>query len=180
MEGLKKYIRKNRDSFDEKEPQDGHFERFRSKMEAHKPERKVNLFLVAAAAAIAGLILTGTLGILYNSSSLNKFNGKELTLSVISPELKEVEDYYLSQINARYVQINSLKKNSSPEVESEVKKAIADLDLGYFLLKKDLSNSPKQERIVSAMIQQYQVRIDMLDQILQTLQSLKQINNSKQ
>lgn len=177
MESLKKYIRKNRDSFEEKEPLDGHFDRFRQKLETRKPARKVNLFMVAAAAAIAGLILTGTLGILYNSSSLSRYNANELSLSVLSPELKEVEDYYQSQINTKYNQIKSLKENSSPEVESEVSSAINDMDLGYYLLKKDLSSSPKQERIVSAMIQQYQTRIDMLDQILKTLQSFNQVNS---
>ena len=174
MESLKKYIRKNRDSFDEKEPLEGHFDRFRQQLEARKPARKVNLFMVAAAAAVAGLILTGTLGILYNNSSLSRNNSNGLSLSVVSPEFKEVEDYYLGQINTKYNQIKSLKENSSPEVESEINKTISDMDLGYYLLKKDLSNSPKQERIVSAMIQQYQVRIEMLDQILKTLQNFNQ------
>lgn len=178
MESLKKYIRKNRDSFDEREPLDGHFDRFRQKLELRKPARKVSLFMVAAAAAVAGIILTGTLGILFNYSSLKSYS-KEFTQSSISPELKEVENYYIGQINSRYNQIKLLKKNSSPEVEQEVNKAIDDMDLGYYLLKKDLSKSPKQERIVSAMIQQYQIRVDMLDQILKTLQSLKQINSKQ-
>jgi len=177
MESLEKFIRKNRGDFDEREPMEGHFDRFRQKLKTRKPARKVNLFMVAAAAAIAGIILTGTLGLLFNSSSMNNFNKKELSLSVISPELKEVEDYYLGQINAKCTQINTLKKDSSPEVELEVNKAIVDMDLGYYLLKKDLSSTPKEERVVSAMIQQYQVRIDMLDQILKTLQKVNQFNN---
>jgi hypothetical protein len=176
MEGLKKYIRKNRDSFEEKEPLEGHFDRFRQKLEARKPARKVNLFMVAAAAAIAGLVLTGTLGILYNSSSWNPKNQNGISLSVVSPELKEVEDYYQSQISSKYNQIKSLKEVATPEVETEVNKAITDMDNGYNVLKKDLSDSPKSERIVSAMIQQYQLRIEMLDQILNTLQGLKQLN----
>ncbi len=179
MESLKKYIRQNRDSFEEKEPLEGHFDRFRQKLETRKPARKVNLFMVAAAAAIAGIILTGTMGLLINSSSLNRYNTKELSLGVISPELKEVENYYISQINTKYNQINSLKKNSSPEMELEVKKAIDEMNLGYILLKRDLSTSPKQERIVSAMIQQYQIRVEMLDQILDTLQKFNQINSKQ-
>ncbi len=179
MESLKKYIRKNRDSFDEKEPLEGHFDRFRQRLETRKPAKKVNLFMVAAAAAIAGLILTGTLGILYNNPSFGRFNRTELSLSVLSPELKEVEDYYVSQINTKYNQIKSLKDSSTPELEKEVNKTINDMDLGYYLLKKDLSDSPKQERIVSAMIQQYQIRIDMLDQILSTLQYFSQLNSKQ-
>jgi hypothetical protein len=177
MKSLEKYIRSNIDSFDEKEPIEGHFDRFRQKMENRKPNRKVNLFMVAAAAAVAGIILTGTLGLLFNSSSLRNYNTRELTLSVISPELKEVEDYYQSQINTRYNQINALNKNSSPELKSEVIKAISDMDLGYYLLKKDLTQNPKQERVVNAMIQQYQVRVDMLDQILRTLEKVNNIRN---
>jgi len=177
MESLKKYIRKNRDSFDEKEPLEGHFDRFRQKIESRKPVRKVNLFMVGAAAAIAGLILTGTLSLIYNSSSLSSYNKNELSLSSISPELKEVESYYQGQINDRYIQINTLKEKSSPEVKAEINKTFNDMDLGYYLLKKDLSQSPKQERIVSAMIEQYQTRIEMLDQILRTLQNINIISN---
>lgn len=179
MESLEKYIRSNRDSFDEKEPSDGHFDRFLQKIETRKPARKVNLFMVAAAAAISGIILTGTLGLLVNGSSNSIFSKSELTLSVISPELEEVENYYLSQINSKNNLINSLKKNSSPEVESVVNKAIIDMDLGYNLLKKDLTMNPKQQRVVSAMIQQYQVRVDMLDQILKTLQNVHQIKSQQ-
>jgi len=177
MESLEKYIRSNIDSFDVKEPMEGHFDRFRQKLETYRPARKVNLFMVAAAAAVAGIILTGTLGLLFNSSSLKNINAKELTLSVISPELREVENYYQSQINSKYNLINTLNKDSSPEVKSEVDKAINDMNLGYYLLKKDLTSYPKQERIVNAIIQQYQVRIDMLDQILKTLEKVKNISD---
>lgn len=176
MESLKKYIRKNRDSFDEKEPLEGHFDRFRQKLEARKYSRKIHPFIVAAAAAIAGLVLTGTMGLLYNNSNWKPNNQNGISLSVVSPELKEVEDYYQSQIDSKYNQIKSLNEVSSPEIATEVNKAITDMDLGYKTLKKDLSDSPKRERIVSAMIQQYQLKIEMLDQILNTLQGLKQLN----
>ncbi|MHC1704534.1 MAG: hypothetical protein AB9846_11550 [Tenuifilaceae bacterium] len=176
MENLEKFIRANRNSFDEKEPSEGHFERFRQKLEAQKPARKVNLFMVAAAAAFAGIVLTGTLGILYNNSAINKLNKSELSLSVLSPELKEVEDYYLGEINEKYNEISNLSKNSSPEVETEVNKVINDMNLGYYLLRKELTNNPKQERVVNALIEQYQVRIEMLDQIMLTLQKAKQLN----
>lgn len=179
METLKKYIRHNRDSFDEKEPLEGHFDRFKQKMEFRKPVRKVNLFMVGAAAAIAGLILTGSLSLVYNNSSLSKYSRNEISLSSISPELKEVESYYQGQINDRYDQINTLKENSSPEVKAEIVKTIVDMDKGYYTLQKDLSRSPKQERIVSAMIEQYQTRIEMLDQILRTLQNISKINSNQ-
>ena len=179
MESLKKYIRHNRDSFDEKEPLEGHFDRFRQKMESRKPARKVNLFMVGAAAAIAGLILTGTLSLVYNNTSLSSYNKNELSLSSLSPELKEVESYYKGQINNRYNQIKTLKSDASPEVQEEINKTINDMDFGYYMLKKDLSQSPKQERIISAMIEQYQTRIEMLDQILRTLQSISKINSNQ-
>jgi len=176
MESLEKYIRSNRDSFDEKEPLEGHFERFQQKLETRKPARRVNLFMVAAAAAIAGLILTGTLGILYNNVSISNLKQKDLSYNVISPEFTEIENYYNVQIKEKHHQISTLSKKSSPEVEKEVKKAIYDMDLGYYLLKKELLSNPNQERVVSAMIQQYQFRVDMLDQILNTLTNVATIN----
>lgn len=172
MENLEKYIRSHRDSFDEREPLGGHFDRFQHKIETRKPARRINLALVAAAAAFAGIVLTGTLGVVYNNSSLNQFNKNELMLSMLSPELSEVENYYNGRINEKYNQINNLTKKSSPEVASEVTSALKDMTFGYYLLKKDLLNNPNQERVKNAMIEQYQVRIDMLDQILDTLKNL--------
>ena len=77
MEKLEKFIRSNKSSFDGEEPLPGHFERFRQKLDTRIPVKKVNLFMVAAAAAITGLMLTGTLGILYNDPSLLNLNKKE-------------------------------------------------------------------------------------------------------
>ena len=178
MESLEKYIRKNRDSFDEKEPLEGHFDRFRQKLETRKPAKKVNLFLVAAAAAVAGLVLTGTLGVLYNNSSISNFNQKGVTANVIPAEMNEVETYYKKQISEKYSLIDNLSKKASPEVASEIKVAIHDMDLNYYLLKKEFINNP-QERVMNALIQQYQIRIDMLDKILTTLQSNTNSNNLK-
>jgi hypothetical protein len=168
MEKLEKFIRSNKSSFDGEEPLPGHFERFRQKMDARKPAKKVNLFMVAAAAAVTGLMLTGTLGILYNDPSLLNLSKKELSLGV-SGEYKEVDNYYINQINRKNQLINDLTKKSTLGFDIETKRVLDDLDKSFFSLKQDLIRSPKQERIVNAMIEHYQIKNEMLDQIIDTL-----------
>ncbi len=174
MEKLEKFIRTNRSSFDGEEPIPGHFERFRQKLEARQPEKKVNLYMVAAAAAIIGLILTGTLGILYNNASILNLNNNELTLGAVSGEYAEMENYYINQINRKSDLINQLSKNSTQGVDLETKSVLNDLDKSFYMLKMDLQKSPKQERIVNAMIEHYQMKMDMLDQIIDTLTRVNQ------
>lgn len=177
MKKLEKFIRSNISSFENEEPLPGHFERFQKKLDARKPVRRVNLSLVAAAAALAGLILTGSLGLLFNNSSLIKFSRDQLTLNRISPEYNEVENYYLEQISKKSTLLNALSINITSSSKDELQDEFYDLDKNSYLLKQELLKSPKQERIVNAMIQNYQMKIDLLDQMINTLVKIKKENN---
>ena len=130
--------------------------------------------MVAAAAAITGLVLTGTISILYNDSSAAIFKKQELTLGAVSNEYTEMETYYINQINKKNELINELTLKSTDGVDSETKSVLNDFDKSFFLLKQDLLKSPKQERIINAVIEHYQMKIDMLDQIIDTLNNENQ------
>lgn len=169
MEKLTQFIQQNLSSFNSDDPPDGHFERFRQKLEIHKKGRRVNLPLVAAAAAVACIVITGALGVLYHNPSILKFNPDRVSYQAIPTDLLEVETYYGAIVEAKYREVSTLCRGTDPTLEQEAKRQLADLLLGYHTLKEDLLQSPKQDRIIDAIIQNYKVQIDILDKLCSSL-----------
>lgn len=164
MEKLTQFIQQNLSSFNSDEPPDGHFERFRQKLEMRKKGRRVNLPLVAAAAAVACIVITGTLGVLYHNPSILQFNQYGVS-QAIATDLLEVETYYSAIVEAKYREVSNLSREANPALEQEAKRLLADLQLGYQTLKEDLLHSPKQDRIIDAIVQNYKVQIEVLEKL---------------
>jgi|GEM_PF-1450951 exonuclease III len=169
MEKLTQFIQQNLSSFNSDDPPDGHFERFRQKLEMRKKGRRVNLPLVASAAAVACIVITGTLGVLYHNPSILKFNQDRVSYQAFPPDLLEVETYYSAIIEAKYQEVSILSRGTNSTLEQEAKRQLADLLLGYHTLKEDLLQSPKQDRIIDAIIQNYKVQIDVLEKLCSSM-----------
>jgi uncharacterized protein (DUF305 family) len=53
------------------------------------------------------------------------------------------------------------------------------MDAVYENLKRDLKNNPSDERVINAMIQHYQTKVDIMNQILTQLHQVKALNQQK-
>ena len=76
--------------------------------------------------------------------------------------------YELDQFNF----IDSTQKNI-------VMNELTEMDAMYEALKKDLTTNPDDERVINAMIQHYQLKVEVMNQIVNQLRQAKNINNQK-
>ena len=104
--------------------------------------------------------------------TINTSGQEGLALHEISIELAETERYYLQQINQRMQVIDSY-----PEVSSQAKVEIMALDSIYNELKVDLKDNIDNEEVVSAMIENYRLKLELLEGILQNIR--KEENNEE-
>jgi len=56
---------------------------------------------------------------------------------------------------------------------------LKQMDIVYESLKRDLKNNPSDERIINAMIQHYQTKVDIMNRILTQLHQVKALNQQK-
>ena len=126
-----------------------------------KPKTKVivlNHFRSVMSIAASLLLL---LGIFIGTSS----DANSMELSKISEEMAHTEDYFKIAIELELEKINN---NNNPNAQKILKSALSklsELENDYNSLKKDLVNSGSDKRVIHAMVQNLQNRMDLLKNV---------------
>ncbi len=173
MDDLEKYIRENSSKF-QFEPAEGHFDRFKSKLKkTGARSRTVSLFTgLLKAAAVAVLLVISSLWTFEKIANRNMSEG--LSLGDISPEYHEVEEYYIHQVSSTCRQMKQTDMFSDEKQQNMVLQELSDMDSIYNCLKKDLKTNPDDERIINAMIGHYQMKLEIMNNILGQLHEINE------
>ena len=180
MKDIEKLIRENRGSFDVFEPSDGHFERFQARLEtqSYRAPQRVSLTpYLLKAAAVAILV---TLSSLWTWEHVVSPDANRMSLGEVSPEYRQVEQYYVHQVSMIENQITSIDIISNEDQNQVLMDELKNMDDMYVELQKDLNANPNDERVINAMIEHYQRKIVVMSYILtqlQEVQSETQINS---
>lgn len=174
MSDLEKYIMENREKFSDEEPGAGHSGRFGEKLRSgRRPSRKVRFrHILQVAASVAILIASGVVIVKSNQGS-----GK--TAAVEIPEqYQEAYDYYVNQVNYRYDEISSF--NFTEEEQKEMlMNELSEMDTYYQDLLKELDAQPGDERVINALIRHYQMKVSVMDRIIEQLNQINDINKKE-
>ncbi len=180
MNKLEQYIRSNRDRFDAVEPARGHMERFRNRLPGSDTRLTLPLFTrIPYGLKIASvLILVAVSSVLiYEQAQRFYFSRQEPLQEVLPGEYLEAKLYYTSLIREKYSEIDRLSL-ADPERNEILLKEMGEMDRLFHSLMKDLQTNPSDERILSAMITHYQMKIDVMDQIITQLEKVNEINST--
>lgn len=175
MKTIDEIIRSNRDFFEDAEPSKGHFERFERKLEARFGSATVKRSIVPYLLKAAVVTLLVTLSSLWTWDNFINPGRNKMTLGDVSPQYKEVENYYIHQVNLMESEMSTL--TNDPAHNEMLKKEMKSMDSVYVQLQKDLKANPNDERIINAMIEHYQTKVEVMSYILN---QLKEIRNGNQ
>ena len=166
------------DDFDLEIPETGHEQRFLKKLKSNKIQvigktsnRSYFMPLLAIAASI--MIFFGLFVFLQNNRTVNG-------LESVSPELSQTQDFFTTAITS---ELNKIKTERNPENEVLVSDALKQMELlekNYERLKLDLKESGNDKRVIYAMISNYQSRIEILENVLKSIEDIKQFKQPEQ
>jgi hypothetical protein len=163
MSKLKKHIQENRQAFDVYQTDvDSLWEGISTGIEK-KSKRKWPVLKIAASLVI--LFLVG-FALIRVASSSQKFDDG-ISLSDISPELAEAEFYYSRLVEEKFAMIHAANSALDPLITSEIEL----LDSAYLDLKNDLKDNMDNEEVINAMIQNYRIKLQILEQILESIET---------
>jgi hypothetical protein len=179
MKNIEDIIRNNKDFFEDSEPMEGHFERFSRKLEircqaANHVKRSIVPYLLKAA-VVTVLI---TLSSLWTWDHFLRPGSKRMTLSEVSPQYKEVENYYVHQVNMMEGEILNVDLKNNPNQKEALLKELKTMDSTYVSLQKELKANPNDERIINAMIEHYQTKLDVMTYIVNQLKTIRNNNQN--
>ena len=178
MKTIEDIIRNNKDFFGDAEPSDGHFERFNRKLEIRfqvsAPKRSIVPYLLKAAV----VTLLVTLSSLWTWDHFIRPGNARMTLGDVSPQYKEVENYYIHQVNLAEDEIINIDMNNNPEQKSMLLTEMKSMDSVYVSLQKELKANPDDERIINAMIEHYQTKLEVMTYIVNQLKTIRNGNQN--
>jgi cytochrome c-type biogenesis protein CcmH/NrfG len=171
---LERLISNNRHSIQDEEPLEGHFERFEARLrKASKPTRTINF---RPALKIAAIVVFALLAV--NQARIWFFPEKKetFTLGSISAEYREVEFYYTNAIQVGMNQWEKLGREGfvSESEQQIMQKEQQEFDQVYQKLQEELKANPDDERVINAMLEYYQARMNVITIIINKLQEVKQ------
>jgi hypothetical protein len=179
MKTIEDIIRNNKDFFEDGEPSEGHFERFNRKLEirfqTEAPKRSIVPYLLRAAV----VTLLVTLSSLWTWDHFIRTGSSRMTLGQVSPQYKEVENYYIHQVNMMEGEIVNVDLKNNPGQKVMLMKEMKSMDSVYVSLQKELKANPDDERIINAMIEHYQTKLQVMTYIVNQLKTIRKDNQNK-
>jgi uncharacterized membrane protein YhiD involved in acid resistance len=120
-----------------------------------------------------------TLSSLWTWDHFIRTGSTRMTLGQVSPQYKEVENYYVYQVNLMEGEIVNVDLKNHPNQKAMLMKEMHSMDSTYISLQKELKANPNDERIINAMIEHYQTKLDVMTYIVSQLKSIKNVNQNK-
>jgi hypothetical protein len=172
LEGLFKQLQ---GSFDTEEPSSGHKARFLERLTSARgvvslKPKKIHWWKpLSIAASIAVLCAVG-IGLLNNPPTL------EERVAKISPEVSQSQLYFTSLIEEQVKQLESESTPKTKQMIDDTMLQLKKLETDYRALEQDLLKGRNSKLILSAMITNYQTRIDLLQEVTDKIENINESN----
>ena len=164
-----------------RELKENHRLRFEERLNSiHTPKKRSNFFFLKLAASIMLLVSIGYYSMNSSSNSIEPETIAPLkitSLSDISPEMKQIEDYYLTAIN---YELSSLEMTSENQVIlDDYLDKIGKLTEDYKRLNKEFLVNGINEKTINSLITNLQLRLQLLVQLKDTLNEMQNSKNKE-
>ncbi|WP_339698838.1 hypothetical protein [uncultured Marixanthomonas sp.] len=172
----------NRTDFDVHDTPQGHQKRFLAKLNVQtetgkniseeKDVEKISWWKPLSIVASIAVILA--LGFLFQNTEAQASD-----LASVSPEMQKTQSFFTTAINK---ELQTLKSFESPETKELVTDALTQIELlekEYETLKGDLTESGNDKRVIYAMITNFQNRIDLLENVIKTIEEIKTLKANR-
>jgi len=175
-----------------KELSQGHEARFEDRLDmAFSEKRKHNIPWLRIAAIVITFIGVSVFGYVILSKGQSDSiveatpqeetdvinDSRQITLGDLSPDLKKVEDFYLTGIN---VQLASLDENDeNKELIDGYLNRLDNLNTEYAVLNDELNKIGPTEATINALIDNLQLRLELLFKLKNKLKELKKSENEQ-
>ncbi len=152
---------------------ENHRQRFEQRLNQLHTPKKQGYFFLKVAASIIVLLSVGYYTLFTNVADIEDLpeDAKITNLSSISPEMKQIENYYLTAINYEMASIEQTPENKI--ILDNYLEKIAELTNQYKQLNIDLTEKEINEKTINALITNLQLRLQLLLELKDTIQEMK-------
>jgi hypothetical protein len=169
MDNLEEDIKRNRENLDKYDPSVKIWEGIRRSLQMEKSRNRQWIYVAAMLAVILGTVVILFRPVYRWSDAHSSGNSDEVLTHVDSP-LKETETYYNTLVNSLYKEAAPLLTNN-PDIKMELNTDLSHIDSICVEIKKDLKDNISNQDVVAALIQNYRIKIKILEDMLTVLKA---------
>lgn len=162
---LEDKIQQLQGQFDFKEPNIGHFNRFEKRLKKHSKSSFKKYTRVAAIFLL--FIIIGFIALKKHKNTLNS-----------DAQFKQTETYFSQVIKEEIKKVNTQKNTENEQIINDAFLQMQILEKEFQKLQKDLKNKQNKQTIIYAMLENYQQRILILQNLLHTLKQYNRLKNT--
>jgi hypothetical protein len=162
----------------------GHNKTFENRLdEVFGKAPKKDYSIIYKMAAVAIIAILSTVFVLNqdfgfsNNPQEQIVEAQKISLGDISPELKTVENYYLTSIKLELATLETTEEHQA--MINSYLEELKNINKAYDDLQEDLNEYGVTEEIINAMIDNLQLRLELLQDLKEKLNNLKQKQNEK-
>ena len=148
-----------------------HRDKFEDRLQQLQKPKKNNYQFLKVAATIVLLVSLGYFFIPNTTIEQPTNDVETVNLGSISPEMKQIENYYLRAINYEMASIEPSPESKA--ILDKYLKKIAELTKQYKQLSNDLTEKEINEKTINALITNLQLRLQLLLELKDTIQEMK-------
>lgn len=185
MDKLEQFINDNRDHFEDLKPSNKSWEKISQHLDQNVDQEKSpgGLWVLkrVAAAVIIVFAMYGAYNVVIRVAQKNTLAKEQKQSNPALKEYNEAEAFYTSQVQYKIAQLEQISKDH-PEIIVEVKEEFDLLNDDMKKLKDDFNEGVAQQEIIEAMVQNYRIKLQILENMLQQIfqqQTDKNSNDEK-
>ena len=158
-------------NFDTEEPMEGHLKRFMTKLESAnsatpRTQNKKSRWWPLSIAASLLLLCALAYNFLAPAPTI------EQQVSQISPEISNTGNYFGSIIQEKIKEMQGETTPATEKMIADTMVQLRKLDNDYKKMEQDLLKGGNSKLILSAMVNNFQMRIDLLNDILEQIEEI--------
>jgi len=169
MDNIERYIKENREKMDIHEPDASLWGRIEKDLPGKRRSLITYLSRAAAVIIIAGAGLALILKTMSPSADEN-----QSAMNIV----RETEQYYNSLIRSLYAEAEPML-TANPEINTELSTGMNELDSICANIRKDLKDNVATEEVIEALIVNYRLRIELLEDMLRIIKEEETENENK-
>jgi hypothetical protein len=168
------FIKNNREKFDHRDPDP----RVWNRIEDHiRFKKRFAWGVVLQRAAIVAIIFAASYVVnefihRYRNGDIRALKTQKTGKGSSIPGLREAEAYYTGLVNQKMDELKPIMANC-PSLKEELNLDMSELDSVYIDLKKDLKDNMANQEVIEAIIENYRLRISILENLLTEIKPSK-------
>jgi hypothetical protein len=170
-DNLEKFILENRESFDTEIPDREAWKKIKKRRQRPSFNSRLLKFSIRAAAMVFIFFLSYAYHEYRDNRQIPHMSaGNENEIYEEIPELKETEKYYSTLVSEKMEELQPYLIRL-PEIREVVEQDLSELDSVYVSLKNDLKDNIANDKVIEAMIQNYRLKLEILEELLKEVKN---------